>query len=123
MPGRPRCLHLVVDIDGQVAEARPAPGGEERPRELDEQRVALFGRLHDETHAPVGAERREDLSLGAEGRALHVWHLRDAFEREGKLPETSRRHACFTRQHFLCFLPLPQGHGSFRPTFGVMFTT
>jgi hypothetical protein len=32
-------------------------------------------------------------------------------------------HPCFARQHFLCFFPLPHGHGSFRPTFGVVFTT
>jgi len=33
------------------------------------------------------------------------------------------RHPGFARQHFLCFFPLPHGHGSLRPTFGVAFTT
>ena len=44
---------------------------------------------------------------------------------EESVAEESRRslHPCFARQHFLCFFPLPHGHGSFRPTFGVAFTT
>ena len=41
------------------------------------------------------------------------------------LPQLALGHAapCFARQHFLSFFPLPHGHGSFRPIFGVALTT
>ncbi|EXI84995.1 MAG: carboxylate/amino acid/amine transporter [Candidatus Accumulibacter regalis] len=61
-----------------------------------------------------GADRRRQPVLGAHGRA------------PGRVPLRSRRLTMARRwrqryapQHFLNFLPLPQGQGSLRPTFGV----
>src|SRR3954447_2456014 len=46
---------------------------------------------------------------------------RSAFIRTGN-PMRPRPHAAFFPQHFLYFLPLPQGQGSLRPTRGASLT-
>ena len=52
-----------------------------------------------------------------------AWFGRKEMEFPMPLYRRFALHPCLARQHFLCFLPLPHGHGSFRPTFGVAFTT
>ena len=41
-----------------------------------------------------------------------------AFFGKPSLPQKLFHYFSFAPQHFLYFLPLPQGHGSLRPTFG-----
>ncbi|AKV01577.1 hypothetical protein AKJ09_08240 [Labilithrix luteola] len=49
--------------------------------------------MHDEVHALVGAERREDLPRRSKRRPIHVRTFRDALERERELFEPRGSHA------------------------------
>jgi hypothetical protein len=58
----------------------------------------------------------------AAGIALEVLKKPTDYYLDYTLGETTPRHAALP-QHFLYFLPLPQGHGSLRPALGPSRTT
>src|SRR6185436_17703142 len=79
----------------------------------------------------VGADHRPGLRLLRPGRAVgpaagdrwrNRWHHVDGGEVARAPLGTAKLDHALVPWHFLNFFPLPHQHGSFRPSFGALFT-